>query len=710
MAYPSVPGWKVLFALCWVLVLMSARPASGDDEIGSVAALDSARERLRDAQTARALSAEGQLLYQRDRVKLTGFEYCGQSIALSERGDFRASIQAASKALYLGQQESKDDLQAAAKRDLAIAFSYAGDLERAEGYARDALSHRASESPLIAAPAFKVIGDVHGRRADWPKAIEFYQHALELASEKYRPLVQVSLANAFVAAGDVIRARDLYDRIDTGRIGPLAQAFGRGMGNLLLAEGKPSEALNVFRSAAETASGSDAAYHRVWALDGAGRSHAALGNRTAAKHAFVEAARLGETVRARFRSEEFKSGLFGDIQSIFEQAIALAAEEGDAQSAWDLSEASRSRALLDVVRGRVNVHRDGTRSASASEAIPLGRVQSALGPREAVIQYHGLPDRLLAWVIRPDAVSITSIALDKNTLNRLVDEFRQAILERRGDAVARGGALYQHLVAPLSLRDRDQLIIVPHGALHYLPFQALAGAGRFLIEGHPVAIAPSASVAVQLVLRSRAANGKLVAFGNPDVGDPKLALPGAEREVKRISGHFDEQEVFLRQRASKRQFQESATTARVLHVAAHAQVDELDPLMSKILLSNDPGESGFLEAREVYRIDLKNVSLVTLSACESGLGRIARGDEILGFTRSFLSAGASTLLVSLWPVSDRSTEILMSSFYRELGKGERAIDAMRTAQLEVLRRPRMSHPFFWAPFNLIGDWRVSAGR
>ena len=121
---------------------------------------------------------------------------------------------------------------------------------------------------------------------------------------------------------------------------------------------------------------------------------------------------------------------------------------------------------------------------------------------------------------------------------------------------------------------------------------------------------------------------------------------------------FPERRVFVQREASKTRFKAAAGDARVLHVAAHAEVDLVDPLFSRILLAGDDAGPGNLEAREIYELDLKNVSLVTLSACESGLGRIATGDEILGFTRSFLAAGSSALIVSLWPVADESTELL----------------------------------------------------
>ena len=106
---------------------------------------------------------------------------------------------------------------------------------------------------------------------------------------------------------------------------------------------------------------------------------------------------------------------------------------------------------------------------------------------------------------------------------------------------------------------------------------------------------------------------------------------------------------------------------------------------------------------------MQGTALVTLSACESGLGRIAQGDEVLGFTRSFLSAGSSSLIASLWPVSDDATAVLMSTLYGELAKGRDLQKAMQAGQLAVLKDPKMSHPFFWAPFNLIGNWRLTVG-
>lgn len=693
-----------------LLIAVSFQPglAAAEDarEIAGSRQFSLAQARLRDAETLRTLTAEGQVLYRRDRVRLDGYRYCSQAVMQAERGELRESIRSASKALHVGLSEGNDDLVALSKRDLAIAYSYAGDLDSAERYAGEALKHAARDPAIVAGPAYKTLGDVAVRRGRFDEAITLYGKAAESASERFRPLVDVSLANAYLAAGRPAQARALYDGLSAPEPA-LQPLYGRGLGNLLLAEGKAVEAGAAFEAAAASASGPDADYHRLWAVEGLARSWLARGDRRVAHRHYLEAARLSELIRARFRSEEFKTGLFGDMQDIFEQAIALSMELGETERAWSLSERSRGRALLDTVRGRVAT--DG-RLDAAVNAVELARLQGELQNRELVVQYHSLRDRLIAWVITPAALRATTLPIPRAELESVVDGFRQSIFRRRGDTSMIARTLHDRLVAPLELPgDRDRLIVVPHGALHYLPFQALVRAdGGYLIEHAGIAVVPSASVAVQLARRSSEPAGALVAFGNP-ANLAREALPGAEREVEQISELFSERQVYFREQASKSRFRKSAGAGRILHVAAHAEVDSIDPLHSRILLAAEGDDPGFLEAREVYGVDLQGVSLVTLSACESGLGRIARGDEIQGFTRSFLTAGASGLLVSLWPVADDSTEFLMTHFYGAFARGTPSIDAMRDAQVATLRQSRFAHPFFWAPFNLIGDWRLRGG-
>jgi CHAT domain-containing protein len=338
--------------------------------------------------------------------------------------------------------------------------------------------------------------------------------------------------------------------------------------------------------------------------------------------------------------------------------------------------------------------------------IGLGALQQRLAADERLVQFHVLPDRTIAWVIGPQQARAVVLPLPRDALAQQVDALRDDIVNGRRRAYASADALGAALIAPLQLADTERLIIVPHGPLHYLPFQALRTGGRFMIESHRIAVVPSASIAAQLAARGSRLGASLVAFGNPAIA-PRYDLPGAEAEVDELAQRFPGTRAFVRGEANRTVFRRSANQGRILHVAAHAEADLIDPLHSKILLANEEGAESFLEAQEVMHLDLSNVALVTLSACESALGRVAGGDEVLGFPRSFLSAGAGALLASLWPVADESTATLMSTLYGELARGADVQTALQAGQLAVLHDPKQRHPFYWAPFNLIGNWRLA---
>ena len=335
----------------------------------------------------------------------------------------------------------------------------------------------------------------------------------------------------------------------------------------------------------------------------------------------------------------------------------------------------------------------------------LATLQGRLRPEEAVLEFHTVDDQLVMWVIRRDTLTARVLPVALADLTREVDDFRRSIIERRRDALSRGQALYAKLVAGNELGNASRVFVVPHGPLHYLPFQALHDGQAYLVEKVSLAMWPSASVGSLLWTRPARPINTLVAFGNPATSE-NVPLPGAEREVAEVAQLFKDKQVYIQQEASKPTFKQKANLSAVLHVAAHAEVDDVDPLFSRILLASDGQERGLLEAREVYGLQLKDVSLVTLSACESGLGKVDKGDEIIGFTRSFLSAGVSSIVASLWPVADDATEALMTRLYGSMTQGADLMDAMRAAQLDVLKRRKFAHPFFWAPFNVIGNGRM----
>lgn len=679
-------------------------------------ALAEAVARLRDSESAVSLTAEGQGLYERDAVKRTAYQYCGAAIGLAERGEFREAVRAASRALFLGVSENNDDYIAHAKRDLAMAYLYAGDIDRAEQYASEALKHvkKAGNRRAVDGVAYKILGDIALKRGDPAKAVAMYDEAIDMADDSQRFFARAAMASACVASGQADKARTAIDKADSyvGVLSPLLQPGARNTmlrirGALALKEGKADEAVQLYQSALPAETGrADTAYDRFWILEGLGQAQLLKGDKGGALKTFLGAVEASEKIRARFRSEEMKSGLFGEMQEVFGHAIALLMDSGQYEAAWEISEQSRARALLDMMRNRVQLAQGtATYADPYSKPTKVADLVSRLKPGEAVVGYHVLRDRTFAWVIRSAGTKAVAIDVGRRELSREIQAYRDSVVEDRANSSDLGARLYDRLIRPLALVSGEAVTFLPHDSLHYLPFQALKAEGKFLVENVAVSYVPSGGAFVELAGRPVTATGRFFALGNPDLGKPELALPGAEREVAALASMFPGATAYYRKDATRERFAGGISGSRLVHVAAHGSVDALDPLYSKLYLADSSDLKGTLEAKDIYAMKFDGTALVALSACETGLGKVSSGDEVWGFTRSFLSAGAPALLVSLWPVSDESTEVLMKKFYMELSKGSGAARSIQRAQLEVMRDKRFASPFFWGAFNLVGSPR-----
>ncbi len=467
----------------------------------------------------------------------------------------------------------------------------------------------------------------------------------------------------------------------------------RARGLLAVAEGNYARAIEHYSDAITGLHGAKDAYHLMWMQHGLAQAHAAAGASEKALVALFDAIESAKQLRVQFRSEEFRAGFFGDVQRIFDDAIGMLVDAKRFDEALKLSEESRARTLLDVLKGQAR-----------GEQLDTARAVSTVPPQTAVVVFHVLGDRTIAWTVRTGSTSASIIPVGRKQLSVLVGRFRRAVFGRAPDVRNQAQRLYSLLVEPLGLNAGEVMVVVPHKSLHYLPFQALAGANGYLIEERAVATMPSLNAMLTIVAAGWQLKSTLFALGNPELDEPSLALPGAEREVKAIGSLFPEAQVFLRQDASKPRFVTLAPGNGLVHIAAHANVDEIDPLSSSIRLARAGQLRGELEARDILKIDLSSARLVTLSACESGLGSVTGGDEFFGFKRTFLAAGARSLLVSLWAVEDESTANLMSAFYKELQERPMA-EALRQAQLSLIKSGKYADPAFWAPFVLVGDWR-----
>lgn len=386
-------------------------------------------------------------------------------------------------------------------------------------------------------------------------------------------------------------------------------------------------------------------------------------------------------------------------------------------------------------------------------------IRGLLDEQTALLEYFlGQENSFLFVVTRENVASFRLPKADE--IGRLTQELREAIKtpsRREFNSFTRAShRLYQTLVAPASdaLAGKKKLLIVPDGALHYLPFEALmvkaAEAGAepdYLLKRWAVSYAPSASVLASLRRNSRGAEDnrgrQFLAFADPvyeagvqndlamkkpasnSATDNTLALATrsifdndarwdltrlaqSRREVTEIARRYRPEQValFLGQEAKEENVKTSSAlaNARRIHFATHGLISERRPQYSGLVLTldDDPREDGLLQVYEIFNLKLQ-ADLVVLSACQTGLGQQLKGEGIIGLTRAFMYAGAPSVVVSLWRVADASTAELMVGFYQQLDRGDDKAEALRRAKLELMRNPRYAHPYFWAPFVLAGE-------
>lgn len=343
-------------------------------------------------------------------------------------------------------------------------------------------------------------------------------------------------------------------------------------------------------------------------------------------------------------------------------------------------------------------------------------VATRLASDEVLLEYLTTDSATIVFVVTRDTIRAIELDVSRRALTSLID-FTRATMSHPVRSLP--GALWrsplrrlsQLLIAPIEasgqLNGKRALIIVPHGELHFLPFQALlieSSPDRFLVERFQVTYAPSASLWLRLSGRQRnAASDGVLAFA------PRTdALPASRGEVQAISNIYgDRASVLVGSAASESAFRAMAPTKSIVHIATYGILNKHNPLFSFVELAPEGTEDGRLEVHEVFALTL-SARLLVLSACQTALasGAIADvppGEDWVGLVEGFLYAGAANVLASLWSVEDRATARLMGSFYRELSQGRSEGAALAEAQRAALRDPRTAHPFYWAGFVLNGS-------
>jgi CHAT domain-containing protein len=506
---------------------------------------------------------------------------------------------------------------------------------------------------------------------------------------------------------------------------------------------------------------------------------AASGQAKKADSTYAQASKLIDELLRTVPYSKDKSTLIGAMGRVFVGHFELSVLQlNDPARAFHVLEAARGRGLLEVIRSsrkgtvplgstinstqlvalqtrltsesnpatrralleklwetEVRSYRDHQPAALPTpEPVRLRELQSILKPEEIVLEYVLGQDRSFALEIGRRHVK--SYVLPPRRLIEDAVEHYVATAKDLGDVGQQARQLYQMLLAPISgAQSARRIVIVPDGALHGLPFDALVDpSGALLVSRAVISYAPSASVNYLL---SRAVHGQhcrrgkeLLAIGGvsyggdqatdklrmalrsgsvfePDAPQTLAALPGSSKEIAEITPlAVDGADALTGDRATEAAVKAANLAQyRAIHFAVHASIDEQFPDRSALRLAKNsgPGQDGLLQAREVLSLPL-NAQLVTLSACDAGSGRVEGLAGMNSLVQAFLMAGARTVVASTWAAEDNSTAELMRNFYQHLKNGADKAEALTLAKRDLLAKyGSNTQPFLWAGFRLVGD-------
>jgi CHAT domain-containing protein len=463
--------------------------------------------------------------------------------------------------------------------------------------------------------------------------------------------------------------------------------------------------------------------------------HIARGEETEARNSLLSLIALYEEMRARIPDESDRNSFFAREQSVYDIAIDFTAARPDgARAAFEYSETSRARSLLDAFH---NKRQTGAiagipepRFSGVASPLALSEIQSRMPERTQLLQYAALEDKLIIWLVTPRRFEQITVKVPLSKLTGLATDYLAQISGPDGDDKQRwrqkAEELYDVLLQPVALlvEPNKQICVVPDKILNRLPYGALISSvtGRYLIEDFLTTYAPSASL---FVLCAESADRKsglspehLLSVGNPsfDRRDfPDLEdLPAAARESEEIVKFYPSHQLLVGQEAKKKVVLREMERAEVIHLATHYDPDPTSPLSSRLALAAETEAGGQASRRkgallvgEIYRLDLSHVRLAVLSACQTWAEDYLHGEGAVGVSRPFLAAGVPVVISSLWKIDSPATRNMMIEFHR-IRKTRKlsSAEALKETQLWMLRgaEPAYRHPYYWASFIVAGGY------
>jgi len=615
--------------------------------------------------------------------------------AKEDRSDFEGAVRAYEAALATYSAAGSLDGVASAHNLLAGALDWLGQYDRAWRHRESALSSLWSMRDSRARSSI-LTGMIRATTRDRLFAASLVWTDLKLAEDAVvRSPVRhaqalIERAELQTAADRRDAARESLARAETtlGQLTPSA-VQARLQAQLLsaraAAEPQPASAISLLTQAIESyrTSGSDVALARLLLFRA--RAFVRSGDPEKAEHDLRAGIEVVEHARSAVQTAAFRLSYFDEVWDLFDEFVDLAVERGKLLDALDVAQRARGKVL------RERFPEEKTRSGAAGWPRPSNKV---------VVFYYALPARLVIWTIGEGAPTTAVRPISRSDLSAKVREFSACVSESK-KVVCNDTAIADLLLTPVKqhVQGASSLTIVPDPVLEPVPFAALRTpwTGRLLLEDVTIAFAPSLSPG-RPSHRATIGNRHALLVGNPAIAEPLPSLSSAADEARRIASLYGASVLQIGDQATRAAFLRDLPGADVVHFAGHAIADPEHPDFARLLLAPGDEGRGTLYAHELARLQLTLNPVVVLAACETAIGRTSRSEGMVSLARSFMSAGAREVIATLWRIEDTASLPLFLRLHEALRRGESGPDALRSAQLDMLRSsdPLLQRSATWA--------------
>ncbi len=617
---------------------------------------------------------------------------------------------------------------------LAGAYNKLGNNKQAIIYSQEGLElARISNNLFAEVQSLQQLASAYYAQRELTTAIDYFQQALVLARQNgnrnQEAEILGSIGNSYFYLENLEQAAEyLQQSLDTAREinNPIREAFAlsslavtyESLGDYKQLISYLHEGLTISQELGNT-------HLEVNILHNLGTAYYRSGNPSKSEKFYRQAMVLRESVRSKLGSNDSLKVSIADSNistGIYQNLQLTLVQQEKTKAALEIAERGRSRAFIELLQERLS---EDAGTKATVEPPTIEQIQQIAQQQNATLVEYSIvqENELYIWVIQPtgeiDFRAIDLSILD-HSLSKIVRDTRNSIFSRspkRAEVKLR--KLHQLLIEPIaSLLPSDpeaRVIFMPQADLFFVPFPALRDAsGEYLIQKHTILTSPS----IQLLDLTRQKRLQIEQLGEQDslvvglprnsvvVGNPIMPtlpnsserlepLPGAEQEAQAIAPLLDTTPILGKQ-ATKEMIVEQMSKSRLIHLATHGLLDDIDGLGIPGALAFT---GGLLTSNEIFDLRL-NAELVVLSACDTGRGKIT-GDGVIGLSRSFITAGAASVVVSLWKVPDAPTALLMPEFYHQLANNQNKAQALRQAMLATIEK--YPEPRNWAAFTLIGE-------